>query len=83
MIGLYIHIPFCDQKCAYCDFLSFPGRHSAQKAQYLDALCAEMRLRLRGRWRAVSISLGWRNSPSRPILALSIGRSSLCWETAA
>lgn len=50
MIGLYIHIPFCDQKCAYCDFLSFPGRHSAQKAQYLDALCAEMRLRLRGRW---------------------------------
>ena len=50
MIGLYIHIPFCDQKCAYCDFLSFPGRHSVQKAQYLDALCAEMRLRLRGRW---------------------------------
>ena len=43
MIGLYIHIPFCDQKCAYCDFLSFPGRHSAQKAQYLDALCAEQR----------------------------------------
>ena len=50
MIGLYIHIPFCDQKCAYCDFLSFPGRHSVQKAQYLDALCAEMCLRLRGRW---------------------------------
>ena len=21
---LYIHIPFCVKKCAYCDFLSFP-----------------------------------------------------------
>lgn len=50
MIGLYIHIPFCDQKCAYCDFLSFPGRHAAAKARYLQALCTELRLRLRGRW---------------------------------
>jgi oxygen-independent coproporphyrinogen-3 oxidase len=25
MIGLYIHIPFCDAKCGYCDFYSMPG----------------------------------------------------------
>ncbi len=23
-LGIYIHIPFCKQKCRYCDFLSFP-----------------------------------------------------------
>lgn len=23
-IGIYIHIPFCKQKCKYCDFTSFP-----------------------------------------------------------
>lgn len=25
MTGIYIHIPFCVQKCAYCDFNSYPG----------------------------------------------------------
>ena len=22
-LGIYVHIPFCKQKCAYCDFISF------------------------------------------------------------
>jgi len=26
MCGLYIHIPFCKQKCRYCDFYSLPFR---------------------------------------------------------
>ncbi len=25
-LGLYLHIPFCKSKCAYCDFASWPGR---------------------------------------------------------
>ena len=41
-LGLYIHIPFCVKKCAYCDFLSFPA-DEATKEQYVNALCEEIR----------------------------------------
>ena len=29
-LGIYIHIPFCISKCAYCDFLSFPTDQETQ-----------------------------------------------------
>ncbi|MCL2015628.1 MAG: radical SAM family heme chaperone HemW [Defluviitaleaceae bacterium] len=29
MSGVYIHIPFCDSKCDYCDFLSFANQQNA------------------------------------------------------
>ncbi|MBQ8632365.1 MAG: oxygen-independent coproporphyrinogen III oxidase [Lachnospiraceae bacterium] len=40
-LGLYIHIPFCVQKCKYCDFLSAPA-DDATKKRYADALCKEI-----------------------------------------
>ena len=40
-IGLYLHIPFCRKKCAYCDFCSYVGRESDMTA-YVDRLIAEM-----------------------------------------
>ncbi len=40
-LEIYIHIPFCVQKCRYCDFLSGPAS-SEMKAQYMDALCQEI-----------------------------------------
>lgn len=38
---LYIHIPFCERKCAYCDFLSFCADDDEIK-NYVEALCAEI-----------------------------------------
>lgn len=40
-ISIYIHIPFCVQKCAYCDFLSAPAGEETKKA-YVDTLCTQM-----------------------------------------
>ena len=39
---IYIHIPFCVRKCAYCDFLSFPSSTRVQE-EYVRALCEEIR----------------------------------------
>ena len=41
-LGLYVHIPFCRCKCAYCDFYSLPGQDSRMDA-YLDALSAHLK----------------------------------------
>lgn len=40
-ISLYIHIPFCVQKCDYCDFLSAPATRQRQ-LEYLSALKKEI-----------------------------------------
>ncbi len=46
-IGLYIHIPFCEQKCFYCDFASYQGKsHLIQ--DYLGALELEIQNKTQG-----------------------------------
>lgn len=40
MRGLYIHIPFCRKKCAYCDFVSF--ENSPHMDGYIDAVGNEL-----------------------------------------
>ena len=42
---LYIHIPFCIQKCIYCDFFSVLYDESVAKT-YIDALCQELSLKI-------------------------------------
>lgn len=41
-LGLYIHIPFCQKKCNYCDFLSAPANKQVQIA-YMDILQKEIK----------------------------------------
>lgn len=41
-LQLYVHIPFCSQKCGYCDFLSMVLNEEAQRP-YVDQLIDEIR----------------------------------------
>ena len=43
LIGLYIHIPFCKQKCKYCDFISFEKCEAQIMNEYIDALISEIK----------------------------------------
>lgn len=40
MSGLYVHIPFCTQKCIYCDFMT--GTNLNLRNRYIDALSLDM-----------------------------------------
>lgn len=39
--GVYIHVPFCNSRCIYCDFYSTTGQEELKDA-YTDAVIAEM-----------------------------------------
>lgn len=41
--GVYIHIPFCRQKCFYCDFPSYAGKENLMEA-YTEALCQQIKM---------------------------------------
>ncbi|MDO5521083.1 MAG: radical SAM family heme chaperone HemW [bacterium] len=41
-LGLYVHIPFCERKCLYCDFLSGPSNEQTKK-EYVEAVKLEIK----------------------------------------
>ena len=42
-LGIYIHVPFCRSKCAYCDFYSLTQTDDRLWEGYLDAICDHIR----------------------------------------
>jgi len=59
-LSLYIHFPWCVQKCPYCDFNSHEAREGIQEARYLAALIADLEQ---------SLPLVW----GRPVVSIFIG----------
>ena len=64
-LSIYVHVPFCAQKCAYCDFASYPGRET-DWGRYFDEIATEIRLwsdntdfgLLSRRYRVISVFIG-------------------------
>ena len=40
-LGLYLHVPFCERKCPYCDFNTYAGLQD-WFGQTVTALCREL-----------------------------------------
>ncbi len=43
--GIYVHIPFCIQRCTYCDFATYAKDQIAANDQYIETLCQEIEKR--------------------------------------
>lgn len=56
MQGLYIHIPFCTNRCIYCNFYSTTNQQLQQ--QYIDSICKELQLRAKEAQHISTIYIG-------------------------
>ncbi len=57
MRGIYIHIPFCKQKCYYCDFISF-AQNGDIIEKYINALIKEIKKTLKSQDKIDTIYIG-------------------------
>lgn len=56
-IGMYIHIPFCKQKCLYCDFVSFSNKECKQDS-YINCLIKELEYKVSSDYLINTIYIG-------------------------
>ena len=42
-LSLYIHIPWCEKKCPYCDFNSHENKQSFNENEYIECLIKDFR----------------------------------------
>ncbi|GAB1265875.1 radical SAM family heme chaperone HemW [Aurantivibrio infirmus] len=45
-LSLYVHIPWCERKCPYCDFNSHTTQHQIPEALYIDCLVKDIEQQL-------------------------------------
>ncbi|HNX90824.1 MAG TPA: radical SAM family heme chaperone HemW [Candidatus Omnitrophota bacterium] len=64
--SIYIHVPFCTDKCDYCAFYSVPGAHNDTIWFYLGALEEELRKRTSALGQPNTIFIGGGNPLSLP-----------------
>ena len=64
-ISLYVHVPFCRQKCDYCDFFSIPSNRAScvcPDEKYVRSVLNEIRFYVKkysvSRWKTVYIGGG-------------------------
>jgi len=69
-VGLYVHIPFCGQRCAYCDFNTYSGLNKLMPA-YVKALCREIELRSR-HWGPLAVSTVYLGGGTPSLLSLDL-----------
>src|SRR3989338_7564230 len=41
-LGLYVHIPFCDKRCMYCEYAVLSGEEAEQKEDYIELVLSEI-----------------------------------------
>lgn len=56
-LSLYVHVPWCVQKCPYCDFNSHEARGEIPEAAYLEALIADLQSALPLIWGRSVVSI--------------------------
>ena len=58
--GIYVHIPFCTEKCIYCDFYSL-AKHENQIDDFIKNICKEIILtskKINPNWAIDTIFMG-------------------------
>ncbi len=65
VLGIYVHIPFCQYRCSYCDFATYAGE-DGHMAAYVASLLEEIDRRARGMYgRFVTTVFFGGGTPSR------------------
>jgi len=67
-MGVYIHVPFCQARCAYCDFNTYAGLNDVIPF-YVSALCREIE-RAGERWRSRAVDTVYFGGGTPSILSL-------------
>ena len=73
-LGLYVHIPFCQKRCLYCEYSVLSGEEADLKAEYTDLVLEEIRhyRAILGRRTIVGLDIGGGTPSLLP--AESLGR---------